>query len=189
VGFPSSAVAAPRLISAASPSWAFAPLRSMTEPSASDFRPTPSTGFHSLQRLRYREATCTGDTAPGYAASSGFSTLLTLCSSRNLSTIFQAVTLLGFAPLRSMTDPTASTLRPTPSPGFHSLQRLRQREATGTGLTGPGYAASSGFSTLLTPCSSRNLSTVFQAVTLLGFALRRFPLPRPGPASRRALPA
>jgi hypothetical protein len=36
------------------------------------------------------------------------------------------------------------------------------------GFASPGYAASPGFRTLLTPCSSRNLSVVFQTETLLG---------------------
>jgi hypothetical protein len=35
-------------------------------------------------------------------------------------------------------------------------------------------------STLLTPCSPRDLAAMFQTATLLGFALRRFPLPRHG---------
>lgn len=55
------------------------------------------------------------------------------------------------------------------SPGFGSLQRLQNRGATYPGLTSPGYAAPSGFRTLLTPCSPRNLSALFQTVTLLGF--------------------
>ena len=55
------------------------------------------------------------------------------------------------------------------SPGFLSLQRLQNRGATYPGITSPGYAASSGFRTLLTLCSPQNLSALFQTVTLLGF--------------------
>jgi hypothetical protein len=55
------------------------------------------------------------------------------------------------------------------SPGFWSLQRLQNRGATYPGFTSPGYAASPGFRTLLTPYSPRNLSALFQTVTLLGF--------------------
>jgi hypothetical protein len=47
--------------------------------------------------------------------------------------------------------------------GFPPLQRMRHREATYTGLTTPGCAASSGFLSLLTPSSSRNPPALFHA--------------------------
>jgi hypothetical protein len=45
-----------------------------------------------------------------------------------------------------------------PPMGFGTLRRLRKRAATCAGLTTPGCAAPSGFLSLLTPCSARNLS-------------------------------
>jgi hypothetical protein len=45
-----------------------------------------------------------------------------------------------------------------PPMGLGALRRLQKRAATCTGLTTPGCAAPSGFLSLLTPCSARNLS-------------------------------
>jgi hypothetical protein len=68
------------------------------------------------------------------------------------------------------------------SPGFTSLQRLQNREATYPGVTKPEYAASSGFLTLLTLCSSRNLpGRVSGQQRSWDSALRRVPLSWHGP--------
>jgi hypothetical protein len=62
--------------------------------------------------------------------------------------------------------------------GSAPLQRIRQREATCTGFASPGYAAPSGFLSLLTHHSSRSPDGfVSHRRRSWGSALQRFPLP------------
>jgi hypothetical protein len=98
-GLPTSAATAPRLIDAADPSWTFAPLRSLTETDLCEAsrRRTPLQGsppystFGSGKRL-------TRGCLPRLRCAFRVSTLLTPCSSRNLTAVFQTVALMGFRP-------------------------------------------------------------------------------------------
>jgi hypothetical protein len=74
-----------------------------------------SRGFSPLQRMKQREATCTGFASPGCAAPSGFLSLLALSSSRSRAALFHAATLVGF-PLQRFPPPTRRVRLSTPLP-------------------------------------------------------------------------
>jgi len=77
-------------------------------------RRTPLQGCGPSSACRIGERHTPGLHWPGYAAPSGFRTLLTLCSPRNLSALFQTVTLLGFDP--SKVSPSAAWIQPLDQP-------------------------------------------------------------------------
>ena len=70
---------------------------------------------------------------------------------------------------------------------FPTFQRLQIREATYTGITFPGCAASSGFLSLSTPSSARILSALFHADATQVSAFRGFPSVIASCALRRPL--
>lgn len=113
----------------------------------------PSMGFVALRRLRMRVATCTGSASPGCAAPPGFLNLLTLCSTRNLSSLvscrkrpwasrFRRVSLARSGPTSRRVLPFLPFLdrvhrRPgqdEPDLGFKGL-RIQRIRTTQTGVT------------------------------------------------------
>ncbi len=113
----------------------------MTAPSGE-----PPLGDTRLSRVRFPSAfaeagsDCPEFASPGYAAPSEFRTPLTPCSSRNLSTVFQTETLLGF---RSSKDsPSAAWSAPLgrscpPGVGSNGSAALATEPRSPPGLSSP----------------------------------------------------
>lgn len=72
---------------------------------------------------RHREATYTGSARPGCAASSGFLSLLTLSSSRNVPALFHAGSAHGVRPFRGFPFLSARSTSLCPCPSWPSCRR------------------------------------------------------------------
>jgi hypothetical protein len=84
--------------------------------------------FLALRRLKNRAATNTGVASPGYAASPGFLSLLTLCSARNRSRLVSCGKHPWASAFRGFPFPVARTTsrRPCPSCRFSTSRPTRR---------------------------------------------------------------